>query len=128
MHVTEEVENYLEAILVLRQMQGEVRATDICSYMGYSRPTVSIAVKGMRQSALISVDEHNRITLTEEGEAIAASIYDRHNTLAQALMLLGVDEETALSDACQMEHDISDLTFACINRYLTKLEQAQQAK
>ncbi len=118
MNVTEAVENYLEAILVLSQVQAEVRATDICSHMGYSRPTVSIAVKGMKQNGLIVVDEHNRITLTKAGKRIASSIYDRHNTLAKALMLLGVPQETAFEDACKMEHDISEESFACFKRFL----------
>lgn len=126
MNVTEAVENYLEAILVLSQLQPEVRATDICSHMGYSRPTVSIAVKGMKQNGLIAVDEHNRITLTKEGKRIATSIYDRHNTLAQALILLGVQRKTAYEDACKMEHDISDESFTCFKRFL--LEQADENK
>jgi len=118
MNVTEAVENYLEAILILSQLQNEVRATDICSYMGYSRPTVSIAVKGMKQSGFITVDEHNLIGLTAEGIAIAEGIYDRHTTLAQVLMLLGVDQETAYGDACKMEHDISDITFSRFKQFL----------
>lgn len=118
MNVTEAVENYLEAILVLSQRQSEIRATDICTYMSYSRPTVSIAVKGMKQNGLICVDEHNRITLTEEGQRIAESIYDRHNTIAQVLMRLGVDREVALEDACKMEHDISDTSFSCFKHFL----------
>lgn len=118
MNVTEAVENYLEAILVLSQNLDEIRATDICSYMRYSRPTVSIAVKGMKQNGLIHVDGHNRISLTEEGRNIAESIYDRHNTIAQVLMLLGVERNIALEDACKMEHDISDESFSGFKRFL----------
>lgn len=121
MNVTEAVENYLETILVLARHRNEVRATDICAYTGYSRPTVSIAVKGMKNSGLITVDEHNLILLTEEGRAIAEGIYDRHNTLAQMLIYLGVERETAYEDACKMEHDISETTFFCIKRYLQSL-------
>lgn len=116
--VTEAVENYLESILVLSQQRGDVRATDICSERGYSRPTVSIAIKGMKQNGLILVDEHNLITLTEKGRAIAEDIYARHTTLANMLMYFGVDQETALEDACKMEHDISDVTFDCIKNFL----------
>ncbi len=118
MHVTEAVENYLEAILVLGGRYSEVRATDICAYMGYSRPTVSIAVKGMKGSGLITVDEHNIISLTEEGRAVATAIYERHTVLSKALMHLGVDQKTALEDACKMEHDISETTFHCIKSFL----------
>lgn len=118
MHVTEAVENYLEAILLLREQQGDVRAADICAYMGYSRPTVSIAVKGMRQSAFIEVDEHNLISLTEEGEAIAKGVYDRHKTISSLLEHLGVDKDTAAQDACKMEHDISDATFRAMQKFL----------
>ena len=117
-HVTEAVENYLETILTLSAQRGTVRATDICAEMGYSRPTVSIAVKAMKQSALIEVDDHNLITLTPEGRRIAEEIYERHTVLSQALMYLGVDKETALQDACKMEHDISDVSFACIKRFI----------
>ena len=118
LHVTEAVENYLEAILMLGKDQGEVRATDICAHMGYSRPTVSIAVKGMKANGLILVDDHNIITLTEDGTRIAESIYERHTLVAKALMVLGVDEETALEDACKIEHDISEKTFHCLKKFM----------
>lgn len=124
MHVTEAIENYLEAILVLSQLRPEVRATDICSRLGYSRPTVSIAVKGMKQSGWICVDEHNRIVLTNEGKNIAEAVYERHNTLAQVLMHLGVDRDTAYEDACKMEHDISEKTFACFKKFLSESRQS----
>ena len=124
MIVTEAVENYLETILVLSQQQSEVRATDICAHMGFSRPTVSIAVKGMKANGLIQVNDHNLITLTENGRSIAHAIYDRHNILTQALMFLGVDRETALSDACKMEHDISESTFFHIKEFVA--QQSEQ--
>ncbi len=120
MSVTEAVENYLEAILVLSQRQSEVRATDICAHMGFSRPTVSIAVKGMKGNALIEVDDHNLITLTEKGRRIADAIYERHNVLARILMFLGVDKDTALADACKMEHDISESTFLHMKQFLER--------
>ena len=125
MNVTEAVENYLEAILVLSQRQREVRATDICAHMGYSRPTVSIAVKGMKGSGLIQVDNHNLIILTEKGRRIADTIYERHNVLTRVLMFFGVDRETALSDACKMEHDISETTFFHIKQFVDQ-QSAQE--
>ena len=122
-HVTEAVENYLEAILMLSKSQPEVRATDICAHMGYSRPTVSIAVKGMKANTLIHVDEHNIITLTAEGLRVAEGVYERHTVLSKALMFLGVDEKTALEDACKIEHDISEETFACLKRFMREHEK-----
>ena len=122
-HVTEAVENYLEAILMLSKNQPEVRATDICAHMGYSRPTVSIAVKGMKANALINVDEHNIITLTAEGLRVAEGVYERHTVLSKALMFLGVDEKTALEDACKIEHDISDETFSCLKKFMREHEK-----
>lgn len=123
MSVTEAIENYLEAILVLAERQQEVRATDICAYMGYSRPTVSIAVKGMKSNGFISVDDHHLITLTEKGRAIAEAIYERHNVLAETLMSLGVDKKTAYEDACKIEHDISDETFSRIKKFIHEKKQ-----
>lgn len=118
MSITEAIENYLEIILILTEKQGDVRATDICSYTGYSRPTVSVALKGMKTNGLISVDRNNLITLTEHGLHIAKAMYDRHNTLAQALMYLGVAREIAYEDACKIEHDISEETFTCIKQFM----------
>lgn len=122
-HVTEAVENYLETILVLSDRHADVRATDICTEMGYSRPTVSIAIKGMKQNGLILVDDHNLITLTAKGHTIAEDIYARHNLLAKMLMHFGVDQETALKDACKMEHDISDTTFDCIQNFMQNKDE-----
>ncbi len=117
-HVTEAVENYLETILVLSQRLQEVRATDICAEMGYSRPTVSIAVKGMKNNGLIHVDDRNLISLTPQGLAIANGVYERHTVIARILTYLGVDQKTALEDACKIEHDISELTFACLKKFM----------
>lgn len=117
-HVTEAVENYLETILVLSQRLQEVRATDICAEMGYSRPTVSIAVKGMKSNGLIHVDDRNLISLTPQGLAIANGVYERHTVIARILTYLGVDQKTALEDACKIEHDISELTFACLKKFM----------
>ena len=105
MAVSEAIENYLETILILS------------SYLSYSRPTVSIVLRQMRESGLVTVDEDNHIHLTEEGRAIATHIYERHTILSQLLMRLGVTKETALHDACKIEHDLSDETFDAIKRH-----------
>ena len=117
MAVSEAIENYLETIYILSQQQNEVHAIDICSYLSYSRPTVSIVLRQMRENGLVTVDEDNHIHLTEEGKHIAIHIYERHTILSQLLMSLGVSKEVALHDACKIEHDLSDETFDAIKKH-----------
>ncbi|MDE6036410.1 MAG: metal-dependent transcriptional regulator [Ruminococcus sp.] len=111
MAITEAVENYLETILILSQKQPNVHAIDICSYLGYSRPTISIILKKMKEENLVLVDEDNHITLTEKGREVAENIYDRHKVLSELFMLLGVSHDNAVEDACKIEHDLSEETF-----------------
>ncbi len=118
MHITEAVENYLEVILMLSEQQTEVHAVDICGHLGYSRPTVSIALRGLREKGLVIVDKHNAIFLTEAGKTVAEGVYARHKVLAKVLMRLGVAEEIAYQDACKMEHDISQETFLAFQKFL----------
>ena len=105
MAVSEAIENYLETIYILSQQQNEVHAIDVCSYLSYSRPTVSIVLRQMRENGLVNVDEDNNIHLTEEGKRIATHIYERHTILSQLFMSLGVSKETALgiSNALEIE-------------------------
>lgn len=117
MAVSEAIENYLETIYILSQQQNEVHAIDICSYLSYSRPTVSIVLRQMREHGLVTVNDDNHIFLTGEGLAIAKHIYERHTVLSQLLMSLGVNKDVALHDACKIEHDLSDETFDAIKRY-----------
>jgi len=117
MELRESAQNYLESILVISKRQEVVRATDICAYFGYSRPTVSVALKHFRESGLIHVDANNHITLTEEGLDVATSMYERHTALTQMLMQIGVPKEIAVEDACKIEHDLSPETFECLKRY-----------
>ncbi len=126
MAVSEAIENYLETIYILSEQQNEVHAIDICSYLSYSRPTVSIVLRQMRESGLVTVDEDNHIHLTEEGRAIAAHIYERHTILSQLLMRLGVTKETALHDACKIEHDLSDETFDAIKRHFQAHQETKR--
>lgn len=121
MAITEAVENYLETILILSKSQPDVHAIDICSYLGYSRPTVSIILKKMKDENLVIVDNDNHITLTESGKAVAERIYERHNVISEFLMMLGVDKDTALTDACKIEHDISNESFAALKEYFRKV-------
>ena len=99
MAITEAVENYLETILILSKKQPDVHAIDICSYLGYSRPTVSIILKKMKDEGLITVDNDNHIRLTDSGLEVAERIYDRHEILSAFFEYLGVDRDTAAEDA-----------------------------
>ena len=117
MAVSEAMENYLETILVLSKNKPEIHAVDICAELGYSRPTLSVVLKKMKDEGLIIVDECNHISLTEKGREIAENTYEKHNILAGMLMAMGVDEVVALEDACKLEHDLSDESFSCIKKY-----------
>ena len=121
MAVTEAVENYLETNLILSHKQPDVHAIDICSYLGYSRPTVSIVLKKMKDDGLVNVDQDNHITLTESGKEIAEMIYERHKLLSEFFAYIGVDRDAAAEDACKVEHDISEQTFLCLKEHFEKL-------
>ena len=114
----ESAENYLETILVLSQTQKNIRAIDIANKLGYSKPSVSVAMKNLREKNHIRVDAAGAITLTEAGRAIAQKIYSRHKLLSEWLVAIGVDEVTAAADACKMEHDISEQTFEALQRHI----------
>lgn len=117
MQIRESAEDYLEAILVLMQANGNVRAIDIARHLGFSRPSVSIAMKNLRENGYINVSEDSLITLTPQGREIAERVYERHLVLTNLLRSLGVSEETARADACRIEHDLSMESFACIKEH-----------
>ena len=123
MAVTEAVEHYLETILILSKLQPDVHAIDICSYLGYSRPTVSVILKKMKDQDLVKVDSDNHITLTEKGRDVAEHVYERHNVISELLMKLGVRKEVALEDACKLEHDLSDESFDALKAYYKKVTE-----
>jgi len=125
MAITEAVENYLETILILSQKQPDVHAIDICSYLGYSRPTVSIILKKMKDEGLVTVDDENHIRLTDAGRIVADRIYDRHTVLTDFFIQLGVNRDVAAEDACMVEHDISDETFDCIKAHYKKISEGK---
>ena len=108
---TESLEMYLENILVLENSMGQVRSIDIAHKTGYSKPSVSRAVKLLHNDECIEVDADGYITLTEKGKDIASKILDRHRIITDFFMLIGVDEQIAAEDACRIEHVISDDTF-----------------
>ena len=118
MAIHESAENYLETILMLSQCKPEVRSIDIATELNFSKPSVSVAMKNLRKSGHIKVDENGFITLTESGYAIASTIYERHTLISKALMILGVDEKTAVSDACRIEHVISPESFQAIKTHV----------
>lgn len=122
MHLQESGEMYLETIYILSKSGSPVRSLNIAEYMGYSKPSVSRAVGLLKNARYISVDGDGYITLTKTGNEIAEKIYDRHITLSKALVLLGVDEETAAKDACKIEHTISDISFAAIKKHLAEYD------
>ena len=122
MAVSEAIENYLETIYILSQQQNEVHAIDICSYLSYSRPTVSIVLRQMREHGLVTVNEDNHIFLTEEGHRISSRIFERHEVLTQMLTQLGVSHETAVRDACKIEHDLSEETYSKMIEFAKRQE------
>ena len=111
MVIHQSAEDYLESILVLQERRGVVHSIDIVNELGYSKPSVSIAMKKLRENGYISMDASGRITLNESGLAIANRVYTRHKTITRLFTLLGVSEKTAAEDACKVEHDLSDETF-----------------
>lgn len=121
MHIHESAEDYLEAILRLREEKGQVRSVDIAQLLGVTKPSVSFAMKRLRENEYIRMDQDSLITLTDKGEKIALRVYDRHKTISTFLMRLGVEECVAREDACRIEHDISQESFDALRRHLLKL-------
>ena len=122
MRVHESGEMYLEAILVLSKRSGFVRSIDVSEYLGYSKPSVSRAMGILRSGEYIVVEKDGSITLTDTGREIAEKIYERHTVLSGLLMRLGVSEETAVADACKLEHAVSDESFEAIKRWAANLD------
>lgn len=118
--IFESKENYLETILVLYNRNGEVRSVDIAAEMEFSKPSVSIAMKNLREEGCINVDKNGYITLTKSGREIAERVYERHLLFTDWLTSLGVPEDIAAADACRIEHDLSAESFAAIKKYIKK--------
>lgn len=120
MKMKESAENYLEAILMIKKQKGYARSIDVANALNFTKPSVSVAMKNFREEGYITVDSDGCISLTEKGTKIAESVYERHQVIAKALIILGVDEETAYEDSCKIEHDISQQTFEKIKDFLKK--------
>lgn len=117
MKIQESAENYLESILILKQRKGQVRSIDIVNELEFSKPSVSVAMKNLRENGYIQMDPEGFISLTEKGQAIADKIYERHTLFTEWLMSLGVDQKTAVEDACRIEHVISEKSFHAIKQH-----------
>ena len=120
MEIHKSAEDYLETIYKLQKRHGQVRSIDVVAEMHFSKPSVSVAMKKLRESGHVIMDENGLLTLTRKGEAIARRIYERHQILTRMLMALGVDAETAAEEACKIEHDLSDDTFEKLKRHFIK--------
>ena len=120
MVIHESAEDYLESILILRERLGSVRSIDIVNELGYSKPSVSIAMKKLRDNGYITMAPDGLISLNDSGMEIATRIYRRHKTLTKLFTILGVSEEIAAEDACKVEHDLNDETFARISEFVEK--------
>ncbi len=118
MKIYESSEDYLEAILMLRERLGSVRSIDVVGELSVSKPSVSVAMKKLRENGYIKMDSDGFLTLEPKGLEIAEKIYERHRTLTACFLRLGVSEETARRDACRVEHDLSDETFEKIKSHL----------
>lgn len=118
--VSESRENYLETILILQNKNGEVRSIDIAAELDFSKPSVSVAMKNLREDECIKVDDNGYITLTKRGREIAERVYERHLLFTEWLVSLGVPEDIAAGDACRIEHDISAESFEAIKKYIAK--------
>jgi len=121
MKIQKSAEDYLEAILMIREEKGYVRSIDVAGHLSVTKPSVSYAVKRLRESGYITMDTDGLLSLTDSGLEIARRIYSRHTMLTQLLIALGVDPEVAREDACKMEHDISEETYQALSAHAQTL-------
>lgn len=122
MKIMESAENYLETIYILKQKKGYVRSVDVANELSFSKPSVSVAMKKFRTDGYVNVDDNGNISLTQKGEEIAKTMYERHHVIAKALIALGVDESTAYTDSCKIEHHISDISFQKIKDHIERMK------
>ena len=120
MQIHQSAEDYLETILMLTQRMGRVRSIDVVNELGYTKASVSIAMKKLRENGYIAVDGEGNLTLLEPGREIAERIYSRHRLLVEMLQRIGVPEKIAREDACKIEHDISNETFDALYHHFRR--------
>ncbi|MGN0710005.1 MAG: metal-dependent transcriptional regulator [Anaerovoracaceae bacterium] len=123
MKIQKSAEDYLEAMLMLKEEHGYIRSVDIARKLGITKPSVSYAVKRLRENGYITMNEDMFIDLTDSGMDIASRVYDRHKTLSDFFERMGIDPETAVDDACKVEHDLSEKTFQAIKKLDTELRK-----
>ncbi len=123
MKIQQSQENYLETIYMLKKKTGFVRSVDIAHELQFTKASVSVAMKSLREAGYVTVDADGGISLTEKGMDIAQSMYERHEVIATVLMSLGVSDETAYEDSCKIEHVLSEETFTKIKEYLEKIRE-----
>ena len=125
MKIHESAENYLETILILQLRKGLVRSIDIAAELEFSKPSVSVAMKNLRENGYIEVDKEGYISLLDKGREIAEKIYERHTLLSEWLTALGVDPRVAVEDACRIEHDISSESFDAIKKHVLQKKESK---
>ena len=123
MKIQESAENYLETILMLKKEKGEVRSIDIANELEFSKPSVSIAMKNLRENGYIETSKDGYITLTDKGADIAERMYERHVMMTNWLVSIGVEPQTAASDACRIEHVLSEQSFEAIKRHAQSIKE-----
>ena len=128
MAIHESGEDYLEAILMIKKRNGNVRSIDIATALSFSKPSVSVAMKNLRENGYILMDKDGFIALTEKGHEIAETIYERHTLLSSFLMYLGVSKETATQDACRIEHVISPESFEALKQHVYSHKEIMDIK
>lgn len=126
MHIQESGEMYLETILILSKKSQYIRAIDVGEYMGYSKPSVSRAMGLLKEGGYVYTNSEGFLFLTDNGKALAESTYERHTFLSDFFVRIGVSRQTADDDACKIEHDISDETFAAIKKYASNDEKIKE--
>lgn len=120
MKIKESAENYLETILILKNRKGLVRSIDIVNELEFSKPSISVAMKNLRENGYIEIDDGGFISLLPSGQKIAETMYERHTIISNWLIEIGVDSETAVEDACRIEHVISAESFEAVKNYIEK--------
>ena len=121
MKIHESAENYLESILMIQREKGSVRSIDVVNELGFSKPSVSVAMKNLEAAGYIERDSAGHISLLPKGQEIAEKIYEKHTTLVKILTHMGVSEQTAEEDACEIEHHLSEETFAALKEYCKEI-------
>lgn len=123
MKTNQSAEDYLEAILVIRERNGNARSIDVAHELNVSKPSVSVAMKKLKEKDLIEIDENGLITFSMEGDKLARKVYDKHKLLTKVLVMIGLKDDEAAEEACMIEHVISDKTYKCIDAYYKKVSE-----